>query len=164
MVILPSLLKNFYKDAKEALYISDTQIGFRLKHLRERMKLSRSELARRAGIDRSSIIRYENNELIPKPQTIEKMLDALYADVMLFTNEGTAEEFIERCNLYYSELSENNIYKFRKEVEERLNNFFVYKHNQENVVISDKIMDFLKSNIMAAFEILDTLPHDREQS
>lgn len=180
-------LEIFYNE-KKYCYVEETQIGKKLKYLRECMKISQAELARRVGVDRSVIIRYENNQSLPRLKTLEKLLTALYADVKVFIREDYHEEkpkddyyyedekydekgrvirepkgkFQKKTQKHFNELAKNDIFELRKEIDDRIDQCLFYKCNGENVLIPGEVLNFIKENVAAAFKVLDTLPHDKE--
>ena len=182
-------LEAYYRQEKNCTYTDDIQIGKKLKYLRECMNISQSELARRVNMDRSTIIRYENNLTIPRLKTLEKLLTALYADVRMFIKEDYHEDktkdedyyyedeeydangnvirkskgkFQSKTRRHFDKLAKNNIFELRKEIDERIDKCLLYKYKGENVLIPNEVLDFIKVNVAAAFKVLDTLPHDKE--
>ena len=178
-------LELFYREIKDCK-IEDTQVGSKLKYLRECMNISQAELAKRVGVDRSAIIRYESNKSLPRLQTLEKLLTALYADVRVFIHEEVYDEtkvideelrdydknghlirifkgrFQKKSQKHFNKLAENDIFKLQQEFEERIDQCLFYKHNGQNVLIPGEVLSFIKTNVSAAFKVLDTLPHDKE--
>ncbi len=55
----------------------DTTVGERLFALRKERGLSQSELARRAGVNRTSVIFTENGRTVPRPSTVRQLASAL---------------------------------------------------------------------------------------
>ena len=137
-------------------------IGPRIKYLRERMGYGKSELSKKAGIDRSSLERFESEEAIPRGTTLYKILTALYCDVVMFTRVEDIEEFKTQAENKLKEAK--NAYDFRNELEAQLNKTLTYYIGGESRIVPYEIMNVLKSNIYAALEVLDTLPHDKEQN
>jgi len=60
--------------------IEDVKIGGNLKRLREDRLLTQAELAERAGIALSSLVRIENDQVNPRFSSIRKLARALDAD------------------------------------------------------------------------------------
>jgi transcriptional regulator with XRE-family HTH domain len=60
--------------------IEDVKIGGNLKRLREDRLLTQAELAERAGIALSSLVRIENDQVDPRFSSIRKLARALDAD------------------------------------------------------------------------------------
>ncbi len=178
-------LELFYRKMKDC-NVEDTQIGQKLKYLRECMNISQAELAKRVGVDRSAIIRYESNKSLPRLKTLEKLLTALYADVRVFTREEFYDEtkvideelrdydsnghlirifkgrFQKKSQKHFNKLAENDIFELRKEIDDRIDQCLFYKCGGKNVLIPGEVLSFIKENVAAAFKVLDTLPHDKE--
>ncbi len=55
----------------------DTSVGDKLFALRQARGLSQSELARRAGVNRTSVVFTENGRTVPRPSTARKLAWAL---------------------------------------------------------------------------------------
>ena len=62
--------------------------GERVRALRERAFLSRSELARMAGLDRSTVGRIEEGETVVYPRTVRRLAAALSVDPSSLVSEG----------------------------------------------------------------------------
>ena len=60
--------------------IEVVKIGRNLKRLREDRLLTQAELAERAGVALSSLVRIENNQVDPRFSSIRKLAQALDAD------------------------------------------------------------------------------------
>ena len=121
------------------------------------------ELSRRAGIDRSSITKYEAGKALPKATTLVKILNALYCDVVEFCScrqRGKFEAMVERT---YVATEENNIFAFKEEVEDRLMHAMSYKTGGKITPVPKDIMEALYANIHAAFNLLEILQYDDEQ-
>lgn len=62
-----------------------SELGGTLRSLRESKDLSQGELARRAGMGKSQISKYEKGKELPKLDSLERLLEALGAEpLMLF--------------------------------------------------------------------------------
>lgn len=70
----------------------DLSIGDRLFAARTERGLSQSELSRRAGVNRASVIFTENGRTIPRPSTVRKLAWALGTTVEELTGEVPAEK------------------------------------------------------------------------
>ncbi len=55
----------------------DTTVGERLFALRKERGLSQSELARRAGVNRTSVVFTESGRTVPRPSTVRQLAWAL---------------------------------------------------------------------------------------
>jgi DNA-binding XRE family transcriptional regulator len=62
--------------------------GKRVRALRERAFYSRSELARMAGLDRSTVGRIEEGETVVHPRTVRRLAKALSVDPSSLVSEG----------------------------------------------------------------------------
>jgi transcriptional regulator with XRE-family HTH domain len=60
--------------------IEDVKIGGNLRRLREDRLLTQAELAERAGLALSSLVRIENDQVDPRFSSIRKLARALDAD------------------------------------------------------------------------------------
>jgi transcriptional regulator with XRE-family HTH domain len=60
--------------------IETVKIGGNVRHLREDRLLTQAELAERAGIALSSLVRIENDQVDPRFSSIRKLARALDAD------------------------------------------------------------------------------------
>ena len=58
------------------------ELGATLRALRETKGLSQGELARRAGMGKSQVSKYEGGRELPKLETLERLLRALDADFL----------------------------------------------------------------------------------
>ena len=56
------------------------ELGRTLRALRESKGISQAELARRAGLGKSQVSKYERGKELPQLVTLEKLLDALGAE------------------------------------------------------------------------------------
>lgn len=63
----------------------------KLKDARERKDLSQTELAKRAGISQRSITSYENENIIPRGNTIRKLAKALNVSIEYLVNEEVTD-------------------------------------------------------------------------
>ena len=70
--------------------------------------------------------------------------------------------FQKQSQKHFNKLAENDIFKLQQEFEERIDKCLFYKHNGQNVLIPGEVLSFIKTNVSAAFKVLDTLPHDKE--
>lgn len=70
----PSIKKSELKIPKVSL---PNLIGPRIKWLREHRKFSQTGLATRAGVSRSTVIRCENDGVVPNAEHLEKMVNVL---------------------------------------------------------------------------------------
>jgi transcriptional regulator with XRE-family HTH domain len=61
-----------------------SQVGIALKVFRERAGLSAAELARRCGMGKSQLSKYENGSELPRIESLARILDALGADPLWF--------------------------------------------------------------------------------
>jgi transcriptional regulator with XRE-family HTH domain len=68
------------KVRREVLTIEVVKIGRNLRRLREDRLLTQAELAERAGIALSSLVRIENDQVDPRFSSIRKLAWALEAD------------------------------------------------------------------------------------
>lgn len=59
-------------------------LGLSLMVMRELKGVSQAELARRAGIGKSQLSKYENGKELPKLDSLQKVLEALEADSLAF--------------------------------------------------------------------------------
>ena len=91
-------------------------IGDKIKSLRKEKGLSQEDLAKKCGLNRNSIYKYEKNETTPKLNQIKKIAAALNVEV----NELT-------YLLYYDEIHKEQIKEIVK--------------NKENLVITEKDRD-----------------------
>ena len=53
------------------------ELGRTLRHLRESAGLSQAELARRSGVGKSQLSKYESGKELPKLETLARLLEAL---------------------------------------------------------------------------------------
>ena len=61
-------------------------IGEKIKYLRKQKEVTQTELARITGIHQVSIAKYEKDKMIPQPEQLEKIFDALGVSPMIFFN------------------------------------------------------------------------------
>ncbi|WP_108652605.1 cupin domain-containing protein [Dongshaea marina] len=63
-------------------------IGYKLKHLRQKAQLSQRELAKRAGVTNGFISQLENNQLSPSIASLKKVLDGFPISLADFFTEN----------------------------------------------------------------------------
>lgn len=76
------------KQIERYKYLTD---GFSPKHCRlgrAALELSQTELAQKAGIDRASVVRFEQGTSVARPGTVEKIKAALESFGLLFLERG----------------------------------------------------------------------------
>lgn len=156
--IAQKYIEDFYYAPKPYVELAN-----RLHDLRLEMGFSKLDLARRAGIDRSSVAKYEAGTHLPKAKTLIKILDALYCDVEEFCKYKSRWKFDDLINRTYVATEENNIFKFKGELDDRLTHAMSYKSEGKNVPVPKDLMAVIKTNIDAAFKVLNTLNYDEEQ-
>lgn len=69
--------------AAEAVFAQAYAIALQVIELRERHGLTQAELARRCGVDQGDISRIERGSTSPTARTLQRIADALEADVQL---------------------------------------------------------------------------------
>lgn len=162
-ISIETVARNFISEYYDADDAKRARLGERIKTVREHMGYSKSELARRAGIDRSMLEKYEKGKCLPKGTTLIKILNALYCDVVEFCRckqRGKFEAMVERT---YVATEENNIFAFKEEVEDRLMHAMSYKTGGKITLVPKDVMETLYANIHAAFNLLEILQYDDEQ-
>ena len=152
-------IKTFYDADEEQWQI----LGERLKTLREQMGYTKSELAKRACIDRNMLVKYENGECIPKGTTLIKILNALYCDVVEFCRTKGDRSFNNLVERTYSANEENNIFLLKRELDDKLSHALSYKTAGKNIPVPKNLVSAIRKNIDAAFEYLEILNYDDEQ-
>ncbi|MDP9486709.1 MAG: helix-turn-helix domain-containing protein [Actinomycetota bacterium] len=70
----------------------DADVGERLFVLRRERGMSQSELARRAEVNRTSVVFAENGRTIPRPSTLRRLAWALDVSMEELSNGGPSEE------------------------------------------------------------------------
>jgi transcriptional regulator with XRE-family HTH domain len=64
------------------------QLAAIIKEARVHRELSQDALAQRAGVDRKTVNRIENNRFSPSFETLTRILDVLNADVVIKMTKG----------------------------------------------------------------------------
>ena len=64
-------------------------IGEKIKYLRKQKGVTQTELARITGIHQVSIAKYEKDKMIPQPEQLEKIVEALNVSRMIFFNDSS---------------------------------------------------------------------------
>ncbi len=160
---IESIAKEFIKEYYYADDGKKERFGNRIKVLREHMGYSKSELARRAGIDRSMLEKYESGKRIPKGSTLIKILNALYCDVVEFCENKQRRKFEALVEKTYVASEENNIFRLKQELDDKLSHAMSYKIGGKDVLVPRDIMISLRENINASFRILELLEGDDDQ-
>ncbi len=70
----------------------DADVGERLFVLRRERGLSQSEVARRAGVARTSIVFTENGRTLPRPSTLRRIAWALDVSMEELSHGGPSEQ------------------------------------------------------------------------
>lgn len=137
--------------------------GERIKKLRKQMGYSKIELAKRSGVDRSTIVRYENGEYRPKAKTLVKILNALYCDVIEFCENKQRGKFEALIKKTYIASEDNNIFKIKQDLDDKLSHAVSYKCDGKNVPVPKDIITVIRENLDASFKMLELLDYDEEQ-
>lgn len=64
-------------------------IGEKIKYLRKQKGLTQTEFARLTGIHQVSISKYEKDKMIPRPDQLQKIVEALGVSSMIFFDDGS---------------------------------------------------------------------------
>lgn len=64
-------------------------IGEKIKYLRKQKGVTQTELARLTGIHQVSIAKYEKDKMIPQPDQLQKIIEALNVSSMIFFDDST---------------------------------------------------------------------------
>lgn len=63
-------------------------IGEKIKYLRKQKSVTQTELAQLTGIHQVSIAKYEKDKMIPQPEQLQKIVEALNVSSMIFFDES----------------------------------------------------------------------------
>ena len=74
--------------SKTAIKKDKKQLASIIKEARINRELSQDALAQRAGVDRKTVNRIENNRFSPSHETLTRILDVLNADVVIKMKKG----------------------------------------------------------------------------
>ena len=74
--------------SKTAIKKSKKEVAAIIKELRTHRELSQDTLAQRAGVDRKTVNRIENNRFSPSHETLTRILDVLNVDVVFKVRTG----------------------------------------------------------------------------
>jgi len=74
--------------SKTAIKKSKKEVATIIKELRTHRELSQDALAQRAGVDRKTVNRIENNRVSPSHETLTRILDVLKVDVVFKVRAG----------------------------------------------------------------------------
>lgn len=74
--------------SKTAIKKDKKQLASIIKEARINRELSQDALAQRAGVDRKTVNRIENNHFSPSFETLTRILDVLNADVVIKMKKG----------------------------------------------------------------------------
>lgn len=64
-------------------------IGEKIKYLRKQKEVTQTELAQITGIHQVSIAKYEKDKMIPQPEQLEKIVEALNVSRMIFFDDNS---------------------------------------------------------------------------
>lgn len=64
-------------------------IGEKIKYLRKQKDVTQTELAQLTGIHQVSIAKYEKDKMIPQPEQLEKIVEALNISRMIFFDDSS---------------------------------------------------------------------------
>lgn len=64
-------------------------IGEKIKYLRKQKGVTQTELAQLTGIHQVSIAKYEKDKMIPQPEQLEKIVEALNVSPMIFFDDSS---------------------------------------------------------------------------
>lgn len=64
-------------------------IGEKMKYLRKQKGVTQTELAQLTGIHQVSIAKYEKDKMIPQPEQLEKIVEALNVSRMIFFDDSS---------------------------------------------------------------------------
>ncbi len=64
-------------------------IGEKIKYLRKQKSVTQTELAQLTGIHQVSIAKYEKDKMIPQPEQLEKIVEALNVSRMIFFDDSS---------------------------------------------------------------------------
>ena len=64
-------------------------IGEKIKYLRKQKGVTQTELAQLTGIHQVSIAKYEKDKMIPQPEQLQKIIEALNVSPMIFFDDNT---------------------------------------------------------------------------
>ena len=64
-------------------------IGEKIKYLRKQKGVTQTELAQLTGIHQVSIAKYEKDKMVPQPEQLQKIIEALNVSSMIFFNDST---------------------------------------------------------------------------
>lgn len=70
-------------------------IGEKIKYLRKQKRVTQTELAQLTGIHQVSIAKYEKDKMIPQPDQLQKIIEALNVSPMIFFDDGSFK--LETC-------------------------------------------------------------------
>jgi len=74
--------------SKTAIKQSKKEVAGIIKELRTQRELSQDALAQRAGVDRKTVNRIENNHFSPSMDTFLRILDVLNSNLVIKTKKG----------------------------------------------------------------------------
>jgi DNA-binding XRE family transcriptional regulator len=74
--------------SKTAIKQSKKEVAGIIKELRTQRELSQDALAQRAGVDRKTVNRIENNHFSPSHETLTRILDVLNVDIVFRVKKG----------------------------------------------------------------------------
>lgn len=94
------------KDAVDNMKIYEGTPGGQLALARKKLGLTQKELSERTGISQKQISEYENNDVTPLKENMDKLLQVL--DVNFQSNKQLCESRFERINLDHALLVLNN--------------------------------------------------------
>ena len=94
--------------------------GDSIKKFRKQKGYTQKQLAEKAGISRTALIRYENGETSPSIQILQQIAEALEVSVSVLIDEGdNAEEklkpFLENIKYVQNKLSRRDLYEMLAE-------------------------------------------------
>ena len=153
-------------------------IGEQIKRYRKEMKLSQKELGERLGVSQQHIAQYENGKRIPKIENIQKIANALDADILdilgddyyiiekgIVTNVGMKISKMDESFLinYYRQLNDTGKEEAQKRVGE-LTLIDAYKSTEKQQVIVEYNPDITPnfSTLNAASPIEDASEENKQ--
>ncbi len=64
-------------------------IGKKIKYLRKQKRVTQTKLSQLTGIHQVSIAKYEKDKMIPQPDQLQKIIEALNVSPMIFFDDGS---------------------------------------------------------------------------
>lgn len=119
-----------------------------------------ADFCRNIDISRSSLHRYIKGTHVPSEKLLEKIISALFVDIVDFSFEP---DNFEKWKASFKRFQGEDVFSFKKKILEQLQtNHFTYTAHNTVRHLPNAHFKIIKSLIENAFSILNLIPHDED--